>query len=111
MFVALRPTGRVSVTVTIPLVGAKPEFVAVIVYVAPTCPWVKLPLCDLAMVMSGSWLIVVGLVAESLAVLVWPPPETFAVLVTLAAALLATFTVRVMAGELAAAASALLRGQ
>ena len=41
---------------------------------------------------------VVGSEAESLLVLVSPPPETLAVLVTLAGALAATFTVSVMAG-------------
>src|ERR1700694_826701 len=41
---------------------------------------------------------VVGSVAVSLLVLVSPPPDTVAVLVTLDGALLATFTVRVMAG-------------
>jgi hypothetical protein len=40
----------------------------------------------------------VGLLAVLLAVLVSPPPDTLAVFVTLAAALLFTFTVSVMAG-------------
>src|SRR5271168_5403858 len=51
------------------------------------------------MVRSGTpdALIVVGLLAVSLVVLVSPPPETAALLVTLDAALLDTFTVRVKA--------------
>ncbi len=35
MAVAVKPEGRTSVTVTIPVVEAKPLFVTVIVYVAP----------------------------------------------------------------------------
>ena len=50
--VAVSPLGRVSVTVTVPLVVALPEFVTVIEYVAPVCPWVKLPVCDFATVRS-----------------------------------------------------------
>src|SRR5205814_450528 len=98
MLVAIGTAACRAGMVTTALAGAKPELVAVIVYVAPTCPRVKLPLCDLVMVRSGNWLIVVASLAESLAVLVWPPPETETELVTLAAALLATVTVRVMAG-------------
>ena len=41
---------------------------------------------------------VVGSLAVLLAVLVSPPPDTVAVLVTLAGALPATFTVRVITG-------------
>src|SRR5436189_19161 len=54
---------------------------------------------------------VVASLAESFPVLVSPPPDTEAELVTLAAALLATFTVKVIAGKLAPAASASLRVQ
>ena len=108
--VAVKPVGNVSVTVTVPLVTALPLFVAVIVYVAPFCPCVKLPLCDLVMVRSGTLggLMVVGSEAESLPVLASPPPATVAVLVTLAGALAATFTVSVMAGKLAPGAAVVL---
>ena len=41
---------------------------------------------------------VVGSLAVSFVVFVSPPPETVAVLVTIAAALFATFTVSVIAG-------------
>ena len=47
---------------------------------------------------GGRGLMVVGSEAESLLVLVSPPPETVAVLVTLARALAATFTVSAIAG-------------
>src|SRR5438132_739504 len=100
MAVAVRPLGKVSVTVAVPLVGPVPELLAVMVYVAAICPCVKFPVWVLLMVRSGvrAGLIVVASLAESLLVLVSPPPETVAVLVTDAAALLATFTVSVIAG-------------
>ena len=44
MAVAVSPAGKVSVTVTIPLVTSVPEFVTVMEYVAPVCPCEKLPL-------------------------------------------------------------------
>src|SRR5258706_174576 len=47
-------------------------------------------------VRSGSWVTVVGSVAVSFAVSVSPPPDTVTLLVTLEAALVATFTVSVM---------------
>jgi hypothetical protein len=48
------PVGAVSVTVTVPLVGPAPAaFLTVTVYVAPFCPWVKLPTCVLAMLRLG----------------------------------------------------------
>ena len=63
------PAGRVSVTVTVlPLVEAEPTLVTVI-ELAPICPWVKLPLCDLAIVRSGC-MIVVGSVSELFEVLI-----------------------------------------
>src|SRR5258705_473322 len=49
--------------------------------------------------------------AVSLEVLVSPPPETVTVFITEAGALLVTFTVRVIAGWLAPAASVSLRVQ
>jgi hypothetical protein len=65
-------------------------------------------MCDLAMVRSGSWTIVVGSLAVSLAVLSSPPPETFTELVTVAAAFGATLTVSTMTGKLSPAASTVL---
>ena len=42
------PDGTVSVTVTLPLAGPAPAALdTVTVYVAPFCPCVKFPLCDL----------------------------------------------------------------
>ena len=52
-----------------------------------------------------------GSVAVSFPVLLSPPPETVAELVTLEGALFATFTVKVIAGKLPLAARALLRVQ
>ena len=50
----LKPVGKLSVTVIVPVVvGAVPLFVTVIVYV-PGVPRVKLPVCVLAIVKSGS---------------------------------------------------------
>jgi hypothetical protein len=39
----VKPVGAVSVTVTVPLVGAAPTLLTVTVYVAPVCPCVKFP--------------------------------------------------------------------
>src|ERR1700730_17881274 len=52
--VAVNPVGTVSATVTVPLVTAVPEFFTVMVYVAPVCPCVKFPVCDLVIVKSGA---------------------------------------------------------
>jgi hypothetical protein len=86
----------VTVT-TAPLVAARPEFVAVMVYV-PVEPRVKLPECVLAIVMSATGLIVVASLEESLPVFISPPPEVDAVFVTLAGAVAETLTVSVMLG-------------
>jgi hypothetical protein len=51
--VAVNPAGSVSTTVTVPLVGRVPIFDTTIVYCAPVCPWVKLPLWLLVRVRSG----------------------------------------------------------
>jgi hypothetical protein len=61
---------------------------------------VKFPACAFVIVRSGAEpaTIVVGFVAVSFDVLVSPPPATVAVFVTLAGALLATFTVSVSTG-------------
>ena len=60
-------------------------------------------------VATAGGLMVVGSLAESLLVLVSPPPETAAMLVTLEGALPATFTVRVIAGKPAPAAKLSVR--
>jgi hypothetical protein len=88
----------VSETVTAPDVGAFPTFETPIVNSAPACPSVKFPECVFVIDTSGTAVIVVGLFAVSFDVRTSPPPETVAVLVTLAAAFSATFAVRVMAG-------------
>jgi hypothetical protein len=59
---------------------------------------VKLPACVFPTVTSGSPLIVVTSLALLFVVLLSPPPLTVAVFVTLAGAVLATFTVNVIAG-------------
>ena len=41
--VGVRPAGTVSTTLTAPMVGGPPTLVALMVYAAPTCPWVKVP--------------------------------------------------------------------
>src|ERR1043166_4709451 len=45
--VTVRPAGSASVTVTDPNEAAVPTFVTTTVYVSPTSPCVKLPVCDL----------------------------------------------------------------
>ena len=67
-----------------------------IVYVAPAWLGAKVPGWAFVSVRSEPGLIVVMSFAVLLAVLTSPPPETVAVLVRLAAALAATFTVRVI---------------
>src|SRR2546430_3618917 len=52
MAATVRPVGRLSVTVIVPLVAKVPGLLAVNVYV-PLTPTVKLPLCDFAIVRSG----------------------------------------------------------
>ncbi len=44
MAVTVSPAGRLSVIVTVPEVEPLPLLPAVIVYAAPVCPWLKLPL-------------------------------------------------------------------
>src|SRR5437899_2668065 len=80
---------------------------------APLWPCVKFPEWVFAIVRSGDKVvrIVVGSFAVLLPVLVSPPPETVAVLVTVTGALLATLTVRVMGGWLAPGARVSLRVQ
>ncbi len=94
--VAVKPTGKLSVTVTVPLTGALPTLPTVIVYCFPTSPWLKVPLWLFWIVRSGT-LMVVGSVAVSLVVSI-SQPATLAELVTDAGALFATLTVRVIGG-------------
>ncbi len=86
-----------SLTVTVPLVGAPPALLTVSVYV-PFCPCVKLPLCVLAIVTSATPLIVVGSLELLLPALLSPPPETVAVFVKLSAEFGATVTGTLMTG-------------
>ena len=76
-----------SVTRTVPLLGAPPWLVTVIVYVAPVCPWKKLPVWVFVTVRSGPAVMPVTSVAVLLAGLTSPPPETVAVFVSDAGAL------------------------
>jgi hypothetical protein len=98
--VAVKPTGSVSVTVTVPTLDAEPLFETVSVYEAPDWPWTKAPECVIVSLKSGepAGATDVGSLAALLPVFDSPPPETEAVLVTLAGALLATLTVRVIGG-------------
>jgi hypothetical protein len=51
----LSPEGRVSVTVTAEVVApAELALLTVTEYVAPLCPWMKLPVCEDATVRTGS---------------------------------------------------------
>src|SRR5205807_941929 len=51
---SVSPAGTVSVTVTVPLVGAAATaLLTVTEYVAPICPCVKLPLCVLETLTTG----------------------------------------------------------
>ena len=81
-----------------PDVDPGPPLLTVIVYVAPVCPCEKFPVCIFARVRSATCVMVVASVAVSLAVFNSPPPDTVTELLKLAAALLATFTVSVIAG-------------
>src|SRR5438552_2070162 len=88
-----RPVGSVSVTVTAPAVGAAPTLPTGRVEVAAASPWRNGPAGPLPIGRSAAaGATAVGSLAESLAVLVSPPPATVAVFVTLAGALAATLT-------------------
>ena len=91
----VRPVGRVSVTVIVPLEAKPPPFVTVKEYV-PLEPTVKLPLCDFAKVKSGGATVVVGSVAELLPLFAVAsfPPETLTLFVTDDAAFEATLTLK-----------------
>ena len=96
--VAVSPTGKVSTRLTVPLVAPAPELVTVMAYVSPASPCWKLPESAILTVRSGGGSIVTVSVAVSLEVLVSPPPETVAVLVTLPEVVEATSTVSVNVG-------------
>src|SRR5262249_18271452 len=72
--VAVRPAGRVSVTVTGPEVGAAPTFVATTGNLAPVRPPTKLPSWDLAIVMSGTRVGEAGAMALLFVGVCSPPP-------------------------------------
>src|SRR5438067_509571 len=108
MAVAVRPEGRVSVTVTVPLVAWPPWLVAVRKNWSPVSAWVKLPLWLLLTIMSDGVRTLVESLAVSLAVLDWPPPDTVTLLVNGVPALEDTLTVSVMGFMLAPAATVLV---
>ena len=87
-----------STTVMVPVVGPEPPFETVMVYVSPISPCLKMTEWVFVIVRSAARITVVISPVESFAVLISPPPETTAVLVTLGGALLATFTVTIRAG-------------
>src|SRR5262249_16744022 len=109
--VAVRAAGRVSVTVTVPLVESPPMLETVSVYAAPICPCVKEPVWVLVILKSGTAVIEVGSLAVLFAVLISPPTDTAAEFLTLEGALPATVTVRVIAGKFELAAKTSLRVQ
>jgi len=86
------PAGNVSVIVVVPKVVALPELVAVIVYV-PFSPTTNEPVCDFAIASAG---IVTVVASVALPVFGAPPPDEFAVLVTLGTAEVATATTSVI---------------
>ena len=47
--------GKVSTTVTVPVVGPKPTLLTVIVYCAPVCPRVNCPTCVLVIARPGAF--------------------------------------------------------
>src|SRR5580765_4422269 len=99
MLVAISPAGRPSLTVTVPPVGPSPTLLTVNTYVAPIWPCAKAPTWALVMARSGTDdATTVTSLAVSLFVTTSPPPPTVAVLVTLAAAFEATFTVSAIEG-------------
>ena len=81
----VRPGGGASVTVTVPVVGALPTFVTLMVNVIG-CPGTTTPaLCAFVSVRSGpaaGEVMTVGSVAVLLPVFGSPPPDTTAVFVT-----------------------------
>jgi hypothetical protein len=73
------PGGKLSTTVTVPLVSVPPELLGTIVY-EPVAPTVKLPVCDFAIAsVGGDAMMIVG--SFAVAVFVEPPPEATAVFV------------------------------
>lgn len=93
---SVSPGATVSVTVTVPLVGAAfAAFVTVIVYVAFCCPMAKLPVWKVAMLSVGPSRMIVESVAVALAE---PPPETDAMFTWGELAFWLTDAVTVMVG-------------
>jgi len=94
---SVSPDGTVSVTVTVPLVGPAPaSLLTVTKYVAPVCPCVKLPVCALVTPNTDGFAMIV---VESAALAVAePPPDTLTEFTCGEVALVATFTVTVIAG-------------
>ena len=79
MATAVRPAGKVSLTLTVPLDDALPMFVMTIEYVCPFCPCVKLPEWVLVIVRSEETMSI-----EAVAVFPAPPfvDATFPVVFT-----------------------------
>jgi hypothetical protein len=97
--VAVSAVGRVSLTVTIPLVDPAVLAFETARMKVPVWPGTKLPECTFTKDRSGGTVLMLT-VSEALSLVgvTSPPPLTVAVLVTEAGALGATFTVRVIAG-------------
>jgi hypothetical protein len=96
--VAVSPTGTTSLTVTVPEVAVAPALRTVIVNVAPTWPWKKLPVCVFVIATSGPPITMTESFDVLLAALTSPPPETVAVLISGELAPFPTSTVSVIAG-------------
>jgi hypothetical protein len=97
---SVNPDGKVSVTVTVPLVGPLPVLSdTVTVYAAFCCPSVKLPECIFLMEREGGVgeppVMIVGSLAFAV---VDPPPDTLTWFTSGEVALAATLTVTVIAG-------------
>lgn len=99
MPVAVRPAGNVSTAVTVPRVASVPMLFTVREYVAPICPRMKLPECDLEIVRSGAIT-----VSEADAVFPVPPLVELTVpVVLLKAPLVALVTLMLIAQDVLAA--------
>src|SRR6476469_2903710 len=97
MFAAAMPLGSGSLTVA-PVAVDGPALLTTTVYVRTLPTWKVVTPSVFVMLRSAAGVMVVGSLAASLVVLVWPPPLTAAVLVTVAAAVELTLTVTVMTG-------------
>src|SRR5208283_4031658 len=74
MVVAVRPEGRASVRLTVPIVGPVPLFVTVMEYCAADCPWAKFPPCDFETVRSGTFVLLCGAKTKMARSAVGDPP-------------------------------------